>query len=145
MNNKIDLGYPPPQPSELQCAVPTELYSPTHYSGVQQYSASEDERHPPLTATILPPPRKVLGSDQEVRDSSQDPGNKRKNLMDIEKGRDSRGLVKKLSERKDRSMQTLPKHRSEKEIHSPVSYKAPESIFLWVWGNYFVNNRTRFL
>jgi len=70
---KIDFGAPPPPPPELPHPVPTELYSPTQYSGVQQYSpsratspASEDERPPPPTAASLPP-RKVLGSDQAKR------------------------------------------------------------------------------
>jgi len=70
---KIDFGAPPPPPPELPRPVPTELYSPTQYSGVQQYSpsratspASEDERPPPPTAASLPP-RKVLGSDQAKR------------------------------------------------------------------------------
>ena len=70
---KIDFGAPPPPPPELPRPVPTELYSPTQYSGVQQYSpsratspGSEDEKPPPPTAASLPP-RKVLGSDQAKR------------------------------------------------------------------------------
>ena len=59
---KIDFGAPPPPSPEVPCTIVTELYSPTQYSGVQQYSPSgatkpnsDDDKPPPPTTASLPP------------------------------------------------------------------------------------------